>query len=148
MGMEDVEEQRRASSESALGSRAHIQLTLERARGSIAALRHERVRSELPHGPQTPSDVSSASARVTLALRAQLRASITAYVRRLRRDGATPEQTLVDVKEVVREATPPELAIVESRELMAEVVRWSVETYYESSAREVLPDRDAQSRTL
>ena len=135
MDMGDVEEQRPTLGESALGSRAHIQRTLERARGPIATLRCERSRSELPHGAQTRTDVSNASARVTLALQAQLRASVTAYVRRLRNDGVPPEQTLVDVKAVVREATPPELAIIESRELMAEVVRWSIETYFESHAR-------------
>ena len=135
MGMDDVEKQRPISDESALGSRGHIQRTLARAREPIATLRRERSRSELPYGTPTPADVSSAGVRVTQALRAQLRASVTAYVRRLRSDGGSPEQTLVDVKAVVRDATPPELAIVESRELMAEVVRWSVETYYENRAR-------------
>ena len=134
MGMGDLEEQRPTSGESALGSRAHIQRTLERAREPIAALRCERSRSELPHGAQMRADVSNESARVTQALRAQLRASVTAYVRRLRNDGVPPEQALVDVKAVVSGATPPELAIIESRELMAEVVRWSIETYFERRA--------------
>ena len=130
--MGELQKRQPASIESVLGSLEHIRSTLERARVSISVLRREQSRSELPSELETRAAVADASAQVTLALWAQLRASITAYVRRLRDDGVPPEQTLVHVKVAVREATPPELAVAESRALMDAVVQWSIETYFET----------------
>lgn len=63
-------------------------------------------------------------------LLAQLRASITVHVRRLRDEGAPPERTLVEVKRLMREAESTEAHSEEMGFLMTEVVRWSIEAYY------------------
>lgn len=66
-------------------------------------------------------------------LLAQLRAATTVYVCRLRSDGARPEQMLVGVKALVREAMvadgwyDPEA----TQALLAHVVRWSIAAYYD-----------------
>jgi hypothetical protein len=114
-----------------LGSRAHIRETLDHAR---AVIRASQERTAASHSALARAEaLAGASERVVneaLALRAQLRASVTAYVLHLRAGGAPPERMLVEVKSAVREATPPELDTFEARDLMEDVVRWSVEAYY------------------
>ena len=58
---------------------------------------------------------------------------MTAYVRHLKADGLPPERMLVLVKTAFREAAPPELDPVDARALMEDVVRWSVEAYYDAA---------------
>lgn len=70
----------------------------------------------------------------TSGLQAQLRTSVTAYVQRLHTDGMSPEQTVVQVKRTVQEATSAELDPAEARALMEDVVRWTVDAYYRTSA--------------
>jgi hypothetical protein len=77
--------------------------------------------------------VSAELVRASLALRAELRASITAYVRHLRADGVPAERMVVLVKTTVRDAVPPELDAFEARELMEDVVRWSIDAYYQAA---------------
>jgi hypothetical protein len=99
----------------ALGSREHVCETLQRARA--------------PGTVGRPASLAR-GAQDALALRAQLRASVSAYVRHLRDGGVPSERMVIDVKAAVREATPPELDAYEARDLMEDVVRWSVEAYY------------------
>jgi hypothetical protein len=102
--------------EAPLGSGDHVQVTLVRARSAIRAAR-----------------AGSPASRTVLALHAELRASITAYVRHLHADGLPAERVLVRVKTAVREATPPELDPSEARDLMEHAVRWSIAAYYDAA---------------
>jgi hypothetical protein len=69
-------------------------------------------------------------------MRAQLRASVSVYVRRLRDDGLPPEQTLVQLKETVWAAGMLDRASSDGRDLMEKIVRWAVAAYYDSDAAE------------
>jgi hypothetical protein len=67
-------------------------------------------------------------------LLADLHDSLTTYVRQRRADGAPVERVLPEVKGIVREAEfaeswPDELGV-----LMAQVVRWTIEAYYDVAA--------------
>lgn len=82
--------------------------------------------------------LSTASAKTgeadpLVGLLAQLRAAITGYVCQLRADGARPEQTVVRVKALVREAMADDKwydpAAVQT--ITAEAVRWSIHAYFD-----------------
>jgi hypothetical protein len=62
------------------------------------------------------------------ALRAVVRASATAYARRLRIEGATPEGMLVLVKAVTVNHRIPSFG---AQELTNDVIRWSIEAYFD-----------------
>lgn len=62
------------------------------------------------------------------ALRALVRASATAYVRQLRAEGVTPERMLVLVKAATAAPGPTGFG---SQELTNDVVRWSIEAYFD-----------------
>jgi hypothetical protein len=64
-------------------------------------------------------------------LLAQLRASITVHVGRLRDDGVPPERMLPQVKVLVQETMAAEGWQDPSNTLLAQVVRWSIEAYYD-----------------
>jgi hypothetical protein len=64
-------------------------------------------------------------------LLAQLRASITVHVCRLRDEGVPPERMLPQVKVLVRETMASEDWQDPSDTLLAQVVRWSIEAYYD-----------------
>ena len=120
--------------EGALGSRTHVRRTLARAEGAMQ-LAHERVatsRSPLAWASTLVSG-SSSLVQASTALRAELRTSVTAYVRHLRDEGVPPERMLVLVKSTLRESTPADLDALEARALMEDVVRWSVDAYYEAA---------------
>jgi hypothetical protein len=120
------------TAERALGSDGHVRETLGRAREAIRASRERTAQSRsVLARAESLIDASEPAVRESHALRAQLQTSVTAYVRRLRADGLPSERMLVQVKSVVRDATPPELDVDEARELMEDVVRWSVEAYYD-----------------
>jgi hypothetical protein len=114
-----------------IGTREHVRRTLANARETLAAARtqHARSRSLLARAAAL-LDQGERVVQQSVALRAQLRASVTAYVHSLRAEQLPPQQVLVQVKSAVREATPPELDVVDARELMEDVVRWSIEAYY------------------
>ncbi|MDF1504413.1 hypothetical protein [Roseisolibacter sp. H3M3-2] len=117
-----------------LGSRAHIRQTLERARAAIRSSKAQTLRSRLVlANAEALAGASQRSIEASLALRAQLRASITAYVHRLRAEGEPPQRMLVLVKTAMREGTPPELDVFEARELMSDAVRWSIVAYYQAA---------------
>lgn len=123
-----------AASSSGLGSRSHIRLTLERAREAIRMSRARAARSRDLIATASELAESAHDALISsTALRAQLRASVTAYVRHLKHDGLPPERMLVQVKSAVRDATPPELDHDAAKRLMEDVVRWSVEAYYHAA---------------
>lgn len=118
----------------ALGSRAHVRATLDRARAAIRASQERTEASRtLLAGSEALAGAPARMLQDSGALRAQLRASVTAYVRRLKAEGLPPERTIVLVKSAVRDGTPPELDAWEARELMEDVVRWSVEAYYDDA---------------
>jgi hypothetical protein len=114
-----------------LGSRPHIRQTLARAQSSVQ-IAGERVATRRSLLARTTALVSGATSPVQAStpLRAELRASVTAYVRHLRDDGVPPERMLVLVKTAMRESTPSELDSQEARTLLEDVVRWSVDAYY------------------
>ena len=62
------------------------------------------------------------------SLRALVRASATAYARRLRDEGTTPERMLVLVKVAAGQSGPHGVG---ARELTNDVVRWSIEAYFD-----------------
>jgi hypothetical protein len=82
-----------------------------------------------------PADRSSrgTTSDPLVALLAQLRAVTTRYVYTLRAQGARPEQMIVQVKGLVREVMGAEGWVdpEASRVLTAEVVRWSIDAYYD-----------------
>lgn len=61
-------------------------------------------------------------------LRALVRRSAAAYVRQLRSEGVTPERMLVLVKAVTATPRPTGFG---GQELMDDVVRWSIEAYFD-----------------
>jgi hypothetical protein len=117
-----------------LGSSAHIRQTLARARTRVADSRGLTAQSStLLARAEALVDASATTVQASQALRAELRAAVTAYVRYLRVDGVPPERMLVLVKSAIREAAPPELDAHEARDLVEDVVRWSVEAYYHAA---------------
>ena len=117
-----------------LGSRAHIRQTLERARSAIRESRERASTSRsLLARAEALADASGRVLQESLAIRAQLRASVTAYVRHLKDDGIPSERVVVLVKTAVRDAAPPELDAWDARDLMEDVVRWSIEAYYHAA---------------
>ena len=64
------------------------------------------------------------------AIRAQLRASLTCYVRQLAGEGLPAERMLVLVKRGVRDALPHGADPEQARLLIEDVVRWSIEAYF------------------
>ena len=64
--------------------------------------------------------------------RDRLHAAVRAYACLLRRQDTPPEKMLVEVKECVRHAPAPRGA--RGQELMAQVVAWSIEGYYEQAS--------------
>ena len=126
---------RRGDRTSDLGTNAHIRLTLGRVSHLLADSRIRRERSQaLQSRTEEVLTTSHRAVRESEALRAALRltlrASVTAYVRRLHDEQVPPERMLVLVKDAVRAATPASADVLEGRELMESVVRWSIEAYY------------------
>lgn len=114
-----------------LGTRAHVQHTLERARAAVAASGERAQSSEqLIARAELLVGESEALRRHSSAFRAQLRASVSAYVRHLRDAGTPSERMVVLVKGAVRDFAPRDLEATEARALMDDVVRWSIEAYF------------------
>jgi hypothetical protein len=118
-------------SEIALGTRNHVRQTLARVHVALAETRARGEQSRLLiTRSATLLESSEQLLQQSQALRAQLRASITAYVRRLHDDGVPPQRMLILVKDAIREAVPQELPLDDSRALIDEVVRWSIDAFY------------------
>ena len=121
----------RADGPGALGTEAHIRLTLDRVSHLMADAMARQTRAEaLQSRTEAALSTSQRAVRDSEALRAALRTSVTAYARRLHDEQVPPQRMLVLVKEAVREATPAAADVLERRELMESVVRWSIEAYY------------------
>lgn len=119
--------QRRA--DDAIGSPEHLRASFVRA----AAVADRAIGLWLARGSlaRLPGDAEpSADDRNDLrALKAVVRASATAYARRLRADGTTPERMLVLVKGAAGHRGIPGFG---TRELTEDVVRWSIEAYFDN----------------
>jgi hypothetical protein len=85
-------------------------------------------RSSGQAGDQAPRAVGRGDADEFGALRAMVRAAATAYVRRLRADGTTPERMLVLVKSATSDHGSPGFG---AQELTNDIVRWSIEAYFD-----------------
>ena len=121
----------RADGPGALGTDAHIRLTLDRVSHLLTDARARRVRAEALRSRTEPALLTpDLAVRDSEALQAALRGSVTAYVRRLHDEQVSPERMLVLVKEAVRGATTADTDVLEGRALMESVVRWSIEAYY------------------
>lgn len=125
----------RADGAGTLGTGAHVRRTLDRVSHLLADAHSQRTRADaLPSRTDAVLSTSQRAVReseaLRTALRLALRDSVTAYVRRLHDEQVPPERMLVLVKEAVREATPAGTDVLEGRELMESVVRWSIEAYY------------------
>ena len=108
---------------------------LERVRAAIAAAcaRQAQSRSLLVQAAELVGAARRArqeSETLRSEQRARLRTTVATCVGALRAEGMPAERVVVMVKGVVREATPPELDAHDARDLMDEVVRWSIEAYY------------------
>ena len=107
-----------------IGSPDHLRATFARA----AAATDRAVGVWLARSP--PATLGSNGDRETdgiRTLRALVRASATAYARRLKADGLPPERMLVLVKDAAGHPGEPGFA---ARELTSDVVRWSIDAYF------------------
>ena len=115
-------------------TRAAIRTTLERAR---AAVDEGRRRAATSHHLLLRSEEllleSADMRRASAGLRAELRAYVTTYSRELRAAGVPPESMLVRVKSAVLGAAPPELGQVGVRELLDDVVKWSIKAFFDAA---------------
>jgi hypothetical protein len=112
----------------AVGSPEHLHVTFERAVAATdraVGLWLSRTSGRAADDPrvvasgETSSDVRS--------LRALVRASATAYARRLRNAGVPPERMVVLVKEAACQSNAIGAAV---QELTSDMVRWSIEAYF------------------
>jgi hypothetical protein len=99
---------------------AHAAMLADRAVGLWLA------RGSVQAGDQAPRPVRG-DADEFGALRAMVRAAATAYVRRLRAEGTTPERMLVLVKSATIDHGSPGFG---AQELTNDIVRWSIEAYF------------------
>ena len=127
-GLRQTEAQ--ANRDDNIGSPEHLRATFSRAAAATdRAVGLWLSRSSTP--PRTIADVvlSNPQDRGITALRVLVRASATAYVRRLREQGVTPERMLVLVKSA---AGPSGSNGFGARELTNDVVHWSIEAYFDT----------------
>lgn len=64
------------------------------------------------------------------AAQAPARAAVSAFVLQLRHEQVPPQRVLVLLKDLVRQSSPPELTAADQRELIEDVVRWTIDAYY------------------
>jgi hypothetical protein len=116
-----------------LGSRDHLHQTVASGcRASLEARRRPAMSTRF--GLARPTDALAGPASpLSGAARAQIRASVTALVRQLRRRGMPPEGMLVQVKSAAREALPAPMVGLEARAVIEDVVRWSIAAYYDGA---------------
>ena len=113
-----------------VGSAEHLRSAFARAAGAadravgvwLAHQSHAAVRADAPRSNDQGVGSEFQS------LRTLVRASATAYARRLRDEGLTPERMLVLVKVA---AGHPGAHGFSARELTNDVVRWSIEAYFD-----------------
>jgi len=118
------------SPDTVVGTAQHLQATYIRAAAAadraigiwLARTSALRTPADLP-----PANTDRASGEFR-ALRAVVRASATAYARRLRRDGETPEQMLVLVKAAIG---TQRISGFNAQQLTNDLIRWSIEAYFD-----------------
>jgi len=121
---------RTASGDGAVGSPEHLHVTFERAVAAAdraVGLWLAQVSASVPDDLRNtaPAHQSASDPR---ALRALVRVSAIAYARRLRDAGVTPERMVVLVKEAAGRPSSVGYAV---QELMSDMVRWSIEAYFD-----------------
>ncbi len=110
---------------------ASVRATAERVLRAMAEARREQTEAlEFITRPEALADVAIGTRRETATLRRELCSGIVAYTRQLQSAGMRPEEMLVRVKAVVRDAMPLELEASAARDLMEDVVRASIDAYY------------------
>ena len=119
-----------SSADTVVGTPEHLRASFTRA--AAAADRAVGIWLARTAEHRTPDDlVQSHPDRASVefrALRAVVRASVTAYARRLRSEGVTPEGMLVLVKAAtVNHRIPGSSA----QELTNDLIRWSIEAYFD-----------------
>jgi hypothetical protein len=87
--------------------------------------------------PAPVGDTAPSTALVHLLQ--HLRTTVAAYVASRRAEGAAIERVLPEVKCLVREAASCEQWHDPMDALMAQVVRWTIDAYYEQQHREHVP---------
>jgi hypothetical protein len=100
-----------------------------------------------PYGParssdRTPPVAEPADERFSLDLLhalEHLRATIVRYVGERREQGAAVERVLPEVKSLLRRAEASEQWLDPSDTLLAQVVRWTVEAYYDDPKLQLVP---------
>jgi hypothetical protein len=119
----------RGPSDTIVGSPEHLQSTFARAAAAVdraVGVWGATNASLIPDDvARPPEDRTAGDFR---ALRALVRASATAYARRLRDDGTTPERMVVLVKAAAAHRGVPEFSV---QELTNDIVRWSIEAYFD-----------------
>ncbi len=117
-----------AYSDVAVGSPGHLRSTFARAVAATdRAVGYWLARNATPILADR-SDHSEESSGDIRALRALVRASATAYARKLKETGVTPERMVVLVKEA---AGHPGAQGVAAQELTSDLVLWSIEAYFD-----------------
>ena len=118
------------SAETAVGSVEHLQVAFVRA----AALADRAVGLWLARSSRESTGSYPTAQAVgepdneLRALRALARAAATAYARRLRAEGLTPERMLVLVKAATSSHGFPGFG---AQELTSDIVRWSIDAYFD-----------------
>jgi hypothetical protein len=118
------------SPDAVVGTAQHLRATYVRA--AAAADRAVGIWLARTSAPRTPANLPPAytdrASGEFRALRAVVRASATAYARRLRRDGETPERMVVLVKAAIGNHRIPGFS---AQELTNDLIRWSIEAYFD-----------------
>ena len=119
----------RGPSDTIAGSPEHLQSTFALA---VAAADRAAGLWGAKNAPGFPDDVARPPEDQIAAdfrsLRALVRASATAYARRLRDEGTTPERMVVLVKAAAIHHGVPEFSV---QALTNDIVRWSIEAYFD-----------------
>jgi hypothetical protein len=117
-----------------LGSREHLRKVLARVRIAIDTSKDQIERGErLSARAQELHDAARRTLAASETLRAELRASVIAFVRAQHQDGAPPERVLVLVKAMVSAELAVPLRVSESDSLMDDVVHWTLDAYFDAA---------------
>lgn len=104
----------------------------ERVRSAASRVRAYNDRMDKPLGGTAEERVRDIPpAPELIGLLAQLRAAITMHVARLRAHDVPPEQVVIEVKRLVREAEGNHAWADGTEIIVAQVVRWSIDAYYD-----------------
>jgi hypothetical protein len=107
-----------------------------RFEASAASLRTQAGRYEaLSAESEATMAKAQAAQRSAAAAREQLHVTCDTFVRQLKAAGLPPQQVLIAVKTIVRDAARRIDAPWDSHPLTREVVQWSIDAYYPPEAR-------------